>query len=263
MDGRNKCNICKIRAYIECDQCDSPVFFCSRGHLHSHKIKVHNFHMTRSNSNSAFNTIKTRNQNEISFSNRSQIKEQQPDLRKLFEHLQSLKSEIEQQIQSKKFVEAILIINKCLPLAKKFYQEDHIFNVELLFKQAECYLQVANLEEAINTLEILVNVTQSSKKTNSISIIRYNANMLIGATCINIGDYTKAIKAYNISEQDILEAFSEPELNIKLASVYLNIGICYIYLNNPNIAEKYLKKGLMQSEGILGNDIINKVYIYI
>ena len=39
---KNICNICKIRAYIQCDLCDSGVFFCSRGHLNSHKIKIHN-----------------------------------------------------------------------------------------------------------------------------------------------------------------------------------------------------------------------------
>ena len=36
-----KCNICKIRAYIKCEQCPNPVYFCSRGHLYSHKIKNH------------------------------------------------------------------------------------------------------------------------------------------------------------------------------------------------------------------------------
>ena len=36
-------------------------------------------------------------------------------------------------------------------------------------------------------------------------------------------------------------------------------GICYIYLSNTNIAEKYLKKGLSQTEGILGNDTIHKI----
>ena len=30
------------------------------------------------------------------------------------------------------------------------------------------------------------------------------------------------------------------------------------YLGNKNIAEKYLKKALSQTEGILGNDIIHK-----
>jgi len=38
---KNICNICKIRAYIECDLCEAGVFFCSRGHLNSHKIKMH------------------------------------------------------------------------------------------------------------------------------------------------------------------------------------------------------------------------------
>ncbi len=38
---KNICNICKIRAYIQCDLCEAGVFFCSRGHLNSHKIKMH------------------------------------------------------------------------------------------------------------------------------------------------------------------------------------------------------------------------------
>ena len=36
---------------------------------------------------------------------------------------------------------------------------------------------------------------------------------------------------------------------------YLNLGIYYIYLNN----EKYFKKGLSKTEGILGNDTVHKL----
>jgi hypothetical protein len=56
--------------------------------------------------------------------------------------------------------------------------------------------------------------------------------MLIGASCINIGEYSKALKSYHQSEKEILECFSSPELNLKLSSVYLNIGInTYKYRN--------------------------------
>jgi hypothetical protein len=51
----------------------------------------------------------------------------------------------------------------------------------------------------------------------------------------------------------------DAELMIKLASVYLNLGICYIYLNNFNLSEKYLRKGLNQIEGMLGNETVYKV----
>lgn len=37
----NKCNICKIRGYITCNLCENQVFFCSRGHLHTHQMKFH------------------------------------------------------------------------------------------------------------------------------------------------------------------------------------------------------------------------------
>ena len=83
--------------------------------------------------------------------------------------------------------------------------------------------------------------------------------MLIGATSINIGDYSKSIQIYLVSEQEIIYNFEQPDLNLKLASVYLNIAICYIYLNNYNLAERYIKEGLNQTKGMLGNEIIYKV----
>ncbi len=53
--------------------------------------------------------------------------EAQIDLRKLFEHIQNLKNEIEIKISNKNYVDAILTINKCLSISNKFYQEDHLF----------------------------------------------------------------------------------------------------------------------------------------
>ena len=38
----NQCAICKLKAYIQCEQClDKQIFFCSRGHLFIHKNKYH------------------------------------------------------------------------------------------------------------------------------------------------------------------------------------------------------------------------------
>ena len=68
-----------------------------------------------------------------------------------------------------------------------------------------------------------------------------------------------ALKAYFSCENDLPKICKEPELNVKLSSVYFNIGLCYIYLGNKNIAEKYLKKALAHTEGILGNDVIHKL----
>jgi len=87
--------------------------------------------------------------------------------------------------------------------------------------------------------------------------------MLIGAVCINLGDYSKALKSYTISEAEITQHLKEPELNVKLASIYLNLGICYIHMNNSNLAEKLFKKGLIETEGMLGNEIIHKVINFI
>jgi hypothetical protein len=85
--------------------------------------------------------------------------------------------------------------------------------------------------------------------------------MLLAATNLNLGDYTKAVRLYSEIEKEISGLYAEPDLNIKLGAVYLNMGICYIYLNNHNIAEKWLKKGLSLVEGILNNDVVYKVSI--
>jgi len=85
--------------------------------------------------------------------------------------------------------------------------------------------------------------------------------MLNGSVSINLGDYSRAIKVFSESEKEIIDNFEQPELNLKLASVYLNLGIAYIYLNNYNLAERFIKKGLGQTEGMLGNDIVYKVFL--
>lgn len=102
-------------------------------------------------------------------------------------------------------------------------------------------------------------MTESTKNTKNIAVFRYKTYLLLGSISINIGDYSKALNAFSNSEKEILENFDQPELNLKLASVYLNLGIGYIYLNNFNIAERFIKKGQAQVEGMLGNDIVYKV----
>jgi hypothetical protein len=87
--------------------------------------------------------------------------------------------------------------------------------------------------------------------------------MLIGATCINLGEYAKGLQTYLSLEQEIQEIFSQPQLNLKLSSIFLNVGICYIYMGNPNLAERYLRKGLCLTDGMLGNEIVHKVIISI
>lgn len=131
--------------------------------------------------------------------------------------------------------------------------------MELHFKLAECNINIKNLEEAIVILESINELTSKNKNSKNISIFRYRTFMLICSVSINLGDYGKAITLYSESEKEILNHFEQPELNLKLASIYLNIGICYIYLSNFNNAERYLKKGLSQTEGLLGNDIVYKV----
>jgi hypothetical protein len=126
----NSCSICKRRAYIVCELCDDPIYLCSRGHLHSHKLKYHN---GRKSTDTNLNiTITNPNKNII------EDKPNQPqiDMRRLFEHIQSLKTNIDIKININNYVEAILDINKCISLGIGFYGEDHqfvnIFNSRIL-----------------------------------------------------------------------------------------------------------------------------------
>ena len=102
-------------------------------------------------------------------------------------------------------------------------------------------------------------MTESLKNAKNIAIFRYKTNMLIGSVSINLGDYSKSVTVFLASEKDIIDNFEQPELNLKLASIYLNLAIAYIYLSNYNLAERFIKKGLGQTEGMLGNDIVYKV----
>ena len=123
----------------------------------------------------------------------------------------------------------------------------------------------SNLDQSKNILNEIINLTEdldnNINNTNTIQkiIFRQKANMLLGAISLNLGEYNNSLKAYFSCENDLPKICKEPELNVKLSSVYFNIGLCYIYLGNKNIAEKYLKKALAHTEGILGNDVIHKL----
>lgn len=135
-----------------------------------------------------------------------------------------------------------------------------IKNLELHFKLAECNINLKNLEEGISILDSIISITESAKNAKNMAIFRYKVNMLIGSVSINLGDYARAIAVFSASEKEIIDNFEQPELNLKLASMFLNLGIAYIYLNNYNLAERFIKKGLGQTEGMLGNDIVYKVF---
>jgi hypothetical protein len=151
---KNICNICKIRAYIQCDLCEAGVFFCSRGHLNSHKIKLHNaLQKISNNTGTAISVINRKQMNEEerhknTHNTQSIVKyisniknkfyfnnighDAQIDLRKLFEYIQNLKNEIESKFLNNNYIDAILTINKCLSVSNKFYQEDHLFVIDII-----------------------------------------------------------------------------------------------------------------------------------
>ena len=271
MDNIKKCGICKIRGTIKCEQCPNPTFFCSRGHLFTHKNKYHramsanaiNRKVPQMQSpnyvNSQYSQILPRSPSTSSTQVQKEFSNQNVDMRQLFEHLQNTKKEIIIKMNNQKYKEAIDLINKALGLSRKFYQEDHPFNIELIFSIAECHFNLSNLEETKNNLESLIMLTENIQSPNTNSVFRHKAQMLLGAIALNLGEFNIALKAYTQCEEELPRICKEPELNVKLSAVYLNLGICYIYLANPNIAEKYLKKGLNQTEGILGNNTIHKL----
>lgn len=254
----NQCAICKLKAYIQCEQClDKQIFFCSRGHLFIHKNKYHR----ALSANVSKRQINQQQEYNINQNNNKYYNNNNPpiDIKKLYDHLQTMKKDILIKMQNQLFSEAIEQINKSLNLARQFYNENHPFIIELLYTKAECYLNLSNLDETKNNLETIIMLTEKINVPNQNSIYRFKANMLLGAISMNLGEFNVSLKAYTQCENELNNICKEPELNVKLSAVYLNLGLCYIYLNNLNIAEKYFKKGLSQTEGILGNDTIHKL----
>ena len=230
------CIICHKKGYIQCDQCNKPSFFCSKEHFFLHNQKDHR-------------AINIQNQNYSNINNND------------------IKKEIMIKMSNQDYSNAIPLINNYLNLLKQQNQYNVYNNpliIELLYTLAECHLNLSNLDESKNTLNEIINLTDDldNNITNNIYqiiIFRQKTNMLLGAISLNLGEYNNSLKAYFSCENDLPKICKEPELNVKLSAVYLNIGLSYIYLGNKNIAEKYLKKALSQTEGILGNDVIHKL----
>lgn len=187
------------------------------------------------------------------------FKKEDNDLKKLFQHITVMKKELLEKFENCSYKESIQLVNKLLPLSKKFYDEENIYIVELVFILSECYINQGLLEEGINYLENLIDMTNKVKHQLPIQNYRNKAFLLIGASSINLGDYSKALKSYESSDKEIMAVYSEPELNLKQSAICLNIGICYIYLSNFTLSEKVLLKGLKLIEGLLGNETIHKL----
>ena len=131
----NKCNICKIRGYITCTLCENKVFFCSRGHLHTHQLKFHKENRQNVNNLEAvdyvsYSTYEPKSNKKIEDLNKNNLNSNDP--RKVFEQLHKAKIDIEGEIGENKFSEAIINIKKLLNATAKFYQEDNLF-VKSLF----------------------------------------------------------------------------------------------------------------------------------
>ena len=254
MYENKRCLICKEIGYIQCEQCYSPTFFCSNEHLMMHKQKMHRSNSVSNNNFKPQNYFDNEQNNNINNSIR--------DRRKLYDYQDRIKKDILNKMSNQDYSSAISLINEFLDNSKKYNQEeDNPIIIEMLYTLAECHLNLSNLEESKNILNELILITENQNNSyNSEKIIfRQKANMLLGAIYLNLGEYNVALKSYFSCENDLPKICKEPELNVKLSAVYLNIGLSYIYLGNKNIAEKYLKKALSQTEGILGNDTIHKL----
>ena len=228
------CIICHKKGKIKCDFCENTSYLCSKEHLFLHNQQYHNL-----------NHIQKQNKLEIN-----------NDIRK----------QIMIKMSNQDYSSSISLINSYLNILKQqneYNANNNSIIIELLYTLAECYLNLSNLEQSKNTLNEIINLTEDINATNSSNlqkiIFRQKANMLLGAISLNLGEYNNSLKAYFSCENDLFKICKEPELNVKLSAVFLNIGLSYIYLGNKNIAEKYLKKALSQTEGILGNDIIHKL----
>ena len=257
MYENQKCLICKGNGFMQCEQCYNPSFFCSKEHLIMHKQKTH-----RANSVSNNNKIRNNFDNNLNNNNNSNNNNNYPDNRQLYDYQNSLKKEIFNKMSNQDYSSAIPLIKQYINTSKQYDKEDNPANIEMLYTLAECNLNLSNLEESKNILNELLLLMEGSHNNNYMKeniIFRQKANMLLGAISLNLGEYNNALKSYFSCENDLPKICKEPELNVKLSAIYLNIGLCYIYLGNKNIAEKYLKKGLSQTEGILGNDTIHKL----
>lgn len=132
----HKCNICKIRGYIECSQCEDEIYFCSRGHLHTHQLKYHKQINKEEKNNiierNAYCYKNSKNFNSNQNLENNKYNDNNIDPRKQFEMLQNLKNDIDNKIKDNRISEAMISINKLLNTSSRFYPNDHLF-VFILF----------------------------------------------------------------------------------------------------------------------------------
>ena len=237
MNPKRNCILCNKTGYIQCEKCYTPSFLCSKEHLLLHNKKSHQI------------------------KNISNINIQNNQKQKLNIENNDIRKEIMIKMSNQEYSSAIILINNFLNSLTKQNEYNNPIIIEMLYTLAECHLNLSNLEESKNVLNEIILITENPNinYNNQIIILNQKANMLLGAISLNLGEYNTALKSYFSCENNLPKICKEPELNVKLSAVYLNIGLCYIYLGNKNIAEKYLKKGLSQTEGILGNDTIHKL----
>ena len=242
MNPKRNCILCNKTGYIQCEKCYTPSFLCSKEHLLLHNKKSHQI------------------------KNISNINIQNNQKQKLNIENNDIRKEIMIKMSNQEYSSAIILINNFLNSLKKQNEYNDPIIIEMLYTLAECHLNLSNLEESKNILNQIIIITDDINTSDNNNILltqkiifRQKANMLLGAISLNLGEYNNALKAYFSCENDLPKICKEPELNVKLSSVYLNIGLSYIYFGNKNIAEKYLKKALSQTEGILGNDTIHKL----
>lgn len=131
MDNKgNICSICKIKAYLTCEECQKNnkcVYLCGQIHLNLHRKKFHIGENSVNASNIDNRSVDKMRKNSDNIPPSQNQQPPQIDIRKLFENLQKNKLEIDQNIDKKNFVEAILLITKSLGMSKSFYQPEDLF----------------------------------------------------------------------------------------------------------------------------------------
>jgi hypothetical protein len=112
MYDNQKCLICKVNGYIQCEQCYNPSFFCSKEHLIMHKQKMHR-------ANSVSNNNKIRNNFDNNINTNSKNNNNQPDIKQLYEYQNSLKKDIFNKMSNQDYSSAITLINTYMNTSKQ------------------------------------------------------------------------------------------------------------------------------------------------
>lgn len=259
-----KCKICEGKKtefiFKSENELDDHIKSSHLKHGHGNSItKIRKPSKSASKSASKFKKIPTKNEDEEPTPQRIAL-----EMKEGFEELHKMKKEIEILFKSQQYIDCILLITKCHSLGMRFYSEDHIFILDIFYLLGESYLNIGNFDESIFTLENILSTSQLVTDTSNISYIaniRYKTYNLLAAVYINTGEYTKAIEKYELSEKEIEKKYknNQTEAKIRLSSISLNLGISHVYLTNFSIAEKYFRKGQNQIEGIMGNDLVQRL----